>query len=168
PLPEDHGGKGDIASTVCHAGYERVRQADRKKSPSQPRDKTAHDPRAVARYVNVDPGRIGSLRVLADSTDPQAQSRSKEHDLGGNENKQSYINHDVLLEEDRSNKWNVAQQGNVQVRQRVVRGDVANVRKAIEPIDQEDRNSAGKDIDRDPGNDLIRPEADRDHGVNGR
>src|SRR5437879_498770 len=109
---------------------------------SPPGEQATHDHGAVAKDVDIDPGGVGRLRVLPDSANPQAQSRPKEHDLRGDQNDQGHVNHDVLLEENRSNEWQAVQQRNVQVRQRIVRGDVAHVGEAVEPVDQEDGDAA--------------------------
>ena len=54
------------------------------------------------------------------------------------------------------------------IRQRVTRWHLAHVGQPVDPVDKENRDAGGKDIDGDAGDDLIGAVANRDHGVDQR
>ena len=106
--------------------------------------------------------------MLAHRTDPQPQPGTEQEDLDRHQEDQRHVHHDVLLEEDTAQEWDVAENGNVPIRQRVTRGHLAHVGQPVDPVDQENRDAGGKDIDGDAGDDLIGAVANRDHRVDQR
>ncbi len=83
PAPEDHCGESDEAAPGGHVVLERPALLQGQVRPRQSGEDPTQDDVPVAQLDDVDPDRLGGLRVLADGPRPQAPARPEEPESEG-------------------------------------------------------------------------------------
>src|SRR4029077_751811 len=105
--------------------------------------------------------------MLPHGAEAQAEPRAEQHHVDDHQEDERHVDDHVLLEQDLAEKWQLVQAGDVDVRQQLALGGMADVLDAVDAVDQEDGHAGGEDVDRDSAHDLVGTELDRDDRVDG-
>ena len=169
PSAEDDRRQRDEAATGGHAVLERPGLLEGEVGAGQPGEDAAEDDVAVAQRDDVDPDRLGGLRVLADGARPQAPARPEEQTWSRMTNTITRHRDRALVEEHLEDP---ADHRDGRPRGREVEGledagAKARVRRDEQPVEVAGQAEGG-DVDDRAADDLVGPDRDREPGVERR
>src|SRR3989442_1920142 len=105
--------------------------------------------------------------MLADGPDAQAEPGPEQDDVDQDEQHQRHVHDHVLLKRHLPEEWDLVESAGVDVRQPLGRPDMTDVLETVDAVGEEDGQPRGEDVDRDPADDLVGAELDRNDRVDG-
>src|SRR2546430_1498596 len=103
--------------------------------------------------------------MLTNHSNAKTKPHPKQKHVDPNEQNEHHVHDHVLIEHNLTEEEDLVEAENADVRQTFDQPNVTNVLQTIDAVDQEDSQTRSEDVDRDPADDLIGAELDRDHCV---
>src|SRR5829696_6506491 len=158
PRAEDHRGERDEAAARAHVHLERAGRREAQGRAGDAREQPGHQQGAIPDPDDVDADGAGGRRLLAGCPEAEAPARPEQHVREGDHHEQREVHVRRLVEQDRSDHRDVAEERELDGLDRRRRVELGVLGEDAQ--EQEVRHAEGTDADDHAGDDLVDLPAD--------